>query len=80
MGGGDDQSYFSASQLPYATGGEEHFVPSKMGYLHIKNQVGDMTCVTYSLAMQSFEFCLSDRVDEPTASFMVRMVVMSLQN
>lgn len=39
MGGGDDQSYFSASQLPPATGDGEQFVPSKMGYLHIKNQV-----------------------------------------
>ena len=39
MGGGDDQSFFSASQLPSAAGDEEQFVPSKMGYLHIKNQV-----------------------------------------
>eukprot|EP00752_Nemacystus_decipiens_P005943 g5367.t1 len=38
MGGGDDQSFFSPSQLPSATGHEEQFVPSKMGYLHIKNQ------------------------------------------
>lgn len=38
MGGGDDQSFFSNSQLP-ATGEGEKFVPSKMGYLHIKNQV-----------------------------------------
>lgn len=37
--GGDDPSYFSSSQLPNDTGdGEEAFVPSKMGYLHIKNQ------------------------------------------
>eukprot|EP00903_Cladosiphon_okamuranus_P013094 g12213.t1 len=38
MGGGDDHSFFSASQLPSATGDEEQIVPSKMGYLHIKNQ------------------------------------------
>ncbi|CAM9406613.1 unnamed protein product [Ectocarpus sp. 4 AP-2014] len=38
MGGGDDQSFFSASQLPSVTGDGEAFVPSKMGYLHIKNQ------------------------------------------
>ncbi|CAM9813754.1 unnamed protein product [Scytosiphon promiscuus] len=37
MGGVDGQSCFSASQLP-STRERENFVPSKMGYLHIKNQ------------------------------------------
>lgn len=37
MGG---ESFFSSPQVPSSMGeGEETFVPSKMGYLHIKNQV-----------------------------------------
>ncbi|CAN0362736.1 unnamed protein product [Pylaiella littoralis] len=36
MGSGDDQSFFSNSRLAESGGGK--FVPSKMGYLHIKNQ------------------------------------------
>lgn len=38
--GGDDPSFFSSAPMPTpGGGGEEQFVPSKMGYLHIKNQV-----------------------------------------
>ena len=38
--GGDDPSFFSSAPMQTPGGeGEEHFVPSKMGYLHIKNQV-----------------------------------------
>lgn len=57
MGGGDDQSFFSASQLPSVTGDGEAFVPSKMGYLHIKNQVGlkQKTCVPASAAPDDLE-------------------------
>ncbi|CAM9170819.1 unnamed protein product [Laminaria digitata] len=37
--GGDDPSFFSSAPMPTSGGGgEEQFVPSKMGYLHIKNQ------------------------------------------
>lgn len=38
--GGDDPSFFSSPPMPTPGGGaEEQFVPSKRGYLHIKNQV-----------------------------------------
>lgn len=37
---GDDRSYASSPHIPSVSGdGEDSFVPSKMGYLHIKNQV-----------------------------------------
>lgn len=49
-GNGDSQSFFSPGQKPDSTDNEEQaFLPSKVGYLHMKNQVmANPPCTSYS--------------------------------